>query len=198
MKRAVLIAALAVAILAMALLLWCGAKPPPGGATGVEARPVGSEATRPPALGSPAATTSRPAAWSSEEIFRRAFWQHPGPGDVILHAERREEVDADRADAPVLTWQWFLAVRPSPALLARLRDPEVFGLARGTRPRRRDAPAALPPPAWFPNVAGEHEFEILETASSPLVVYYRARDNLLFATDTGAGFASAAHPLNDT
>ena len=58
------------------------------------------------------------------KIFQRACWASPTSEDTILHAERREWSDAEG----VLKWEWFLVVEPSPALLKRLRDDNVFGL----------------------------------------------------------------------
>jgi hypothetical protein len=41
------------------------------------------------------------------DIFRRAFWRRPDPGDRILHAERREWTrDVSQG---ISQWQWFLA-----------------------------------------------------------------------------------------
>lgn len=119
---------------------------------------------------------------SPEEIFRRAFWRQPAAGDRIVHAERREWVD----DGQVQRWQWFLEVRPDPSLLRALRDPAGFGLVA--------APSGLPeplsPPVWFPPAAQHAGCEILHSPGGGLTVCYRAADNVLFATDSGRGFAA--------
>jgi len=132
----------------------------------------------------PAADPSVRLDLAPAEIFRRAFWRQPTPADRIVHAERREWKDA--ADA-VQRWQWFLQVEPGPALLAALRDPAVFGLAPVAAPRRE--PSALP--AWFPAAprAGD---EILQSPAGGLTIFYREADHMLFATDSGRGFAPPA------
>lgn len=118
-----------------------------------------------------------------QAIFRRAFWRRPEPGDVVLRAVR---VDPS---APGETWSWALAVRPSPALLAALRDPETLGL----RPLAADAP--LPPPAgdqpeWFPaRAAGD---EVLAAPGAHLLVIYRPVEGVLYARDHGRGFTPPA------
>ena len=130
------------------------------------------------------ASTADPA-----EVFRRAFWRHPAADDRILQAERRVS-PADES------WQWFIQLHPGPELLAALRNPETFGLAPA---RDRNAPQTVvadlpPPPAWFV-AAGSADFEVLHASAGGLTVFYRAGDNLLYATDHGRGFAAPARPL---
>lgn len=132
--------------------------------------------------------------WTDDEVFRRAFWRHPTATDRVLHAERREL--ASEGAGEVQNWQWFIAVRPSPELLASLRDPETFGLAStGTA---RPWPTDPAPPDWFPAPppAASTEFEVLQAGMGHLTILYRTRDNMLFATDTGGGFATAARALD--
>ena len=122
------------------------------------------------------------AAFSPEDVFRRAFWRHPTPADKVVHAERIESADASAA---VGSWRWFVAVHPGPELLAALRAPDTFGL----RPvESADLAINASSPAWFP-VSAPTDFEILRAPTGGLTVLYRAKDNLLYATDHGAGFA---------
>lgn len=156
--------------------------------------PAAADATRTPADTPPALTPG--PHWTDEEVFRRAFWRHPSARDQILHAERREPA----ADAPgaVQTWQWFLAVHPSADLLNSLRDPETFGLTPTAITAARPWPTDPAPPDWFPASAPAslREFEVMQTSAGHLTLLYRERDNVLFATDTGGGFALAARPFN--
>lgn len=115
------------------------------------------------------------------EIFRRAFWRHPVPEDVILHAERREWTQAETNS--VVRWQWYLSLHPSPGLLQSLRDPETFGLQTAAAGSVADYSGA---PPWFP--ASGKGFEILQSPAATLRVLYRKADNALFATDAGHGF----------
>lgn len=145
----------------------------------------------PTVAGETVAVTTEPA-----EIFRRAFWRQPARTDQILRAERREWIDAASAPA-VSRWQWFIALHPSPELLRDLRNPETFGLA----PVAADTPArpwinatSAPLPAWFP-ASTDGSFEILQSPSAGLSLLYRARDNTLYATDQGGGFAPATPPI---
>lgn len=165
-------------------------------------------ALRPPA-GAPApaetADEPAPAAGSApgprrredfppEEVFRRAFWRHPSPADRLLDAERVESADAA---GEVRGWRWFLALHPSPALLAALRAPDTFGLRRLAADA--NAPAAPlvfeKPPSWFPARADPRDWEILQAPGGGMVALYRSSDNLLFATDRGTGFSPPARPL---
>lgn len=144
---------------------------------------------RPPPREPAVATLSRTAAGEAlaitqepDEIFRRAFWRHPGSDDRIVRAERREWSDSGN----VRRWQWFIEVQPSPELLRTLRDPAQFSLVPIEKSRPWSASAATP--SWFPSASTS----ALETHQSPggtLTLLYRARDNTLFATDEGRGFA---------
>ena len=138
---------------------------------------------------------STPAAsWPPEEVFRRAFWRQPSPQDHIVHAQRRETLNGQVLQG----WQWFLEIHPGPELLRTLRDPETFGLLPVATPRPwgESAPSPESAPAWFPAIApAAAGFEVLQAPSGHLTLLYRAKDNTLFATDAGAGFAPAAKPL---
>ena len=128
---------------------------------------------RPP---TPAAVTIEPA-----ELFRRAFWQRPGTGDKILHAERREWTDADG----LKRWQWFLVVEPSPELVKYLREDNAFGLVPGS------AGSLNPePPSWF--VFKPDEFSIFRSPHSGMRLMFSKTENLLYATDSGQGFTKGA------
>ncbi|MEO0054811.1 MAG: hypothetical protein RLZZ50_758 [Verrucomicrobiota bacterium] len=134
----------------------------------------------------PATEQTAPAAtgFAPEQVFRRAFWRHPAPGDVILHAERHEPA------GPGGVWRWALAVRPSPGLLAALRAPETFNL----RPLPSHAatlpafPAALP--AWFPAPAPGDE--VLATPGGYFIVLFRPSEGVLYARDHGSGLSAPA------
>ena len=155
---------------------------------------------RPPALEEiPPAKTITPTidggsvevSQDAKEIFRRAFWRQPTDEDSILHAERREWVDAEKA---VQHWQWFLEVEPSAALIRDLRDVNRFSLAEVTSrqlPTRTNDAA----PAWYPTDAQLADFEILQNPSGGLTILRHRQKNLIFATDQGQGFAAPARPL---
>lgn len=131
------------------------------------------------------ASAGRPA-FSPEDVFRRAFWRHPTPADHIVEAERKESAGPG---GEIASWRWFIAVHPGPDLLAALRSPGTFGL------RRVDVVEPVTAaPAWFPATPAPDTIEMLQ-APAGLTVLYRAKDNLLFATDQGAGFARPARPL---
>ena len=155
-----------------------------------EIAPPPTAAERPP----PDSSLGPASGLSTEDIFRRAFWRHPTPADHILHAERREAGSAGNAGPDA--WQWFLVLHPGPDLLAALRNPETFGLtpARDKNAPRTVVPDLPPPPAWFVAV-GSADFEVLQASTGGLTVFYRATDNLLYATDHGQGFAAPARPL---
>ena len=125
--------------------------------------------------------------WPAEEVFRRGFWRKPSPADRIVNGERIEWSD----DEGVNRWQWFLQVEPSADLLRDLRDPAVFGVVPVSQPRTWMSEGAAVP-AWFPKQSKEGESEVHQHPSSGLTLLYQARDNTLFATDSGAGFAAPA------
>ena len=111
------------------------------------------------------------------KIFQRAFWASPTPEDEILHAERREWIDSDN----VQKWQWFLVVKPSPALLKRLRDDNAFGLMPA-------AAANLPSdaPEWF--AFNKDEVSVLKSLQAQLQLIFSKDHHTLYATDSGLGF----------
>ena len=88
----------------------------------------------------PTSTVTDPAL-----VFQKAFWKRPSPEDQILHAERREWQDKDGLSK----WQWFIAVKPSPALVDHLITDNAFMLA----PRSGRREHADDPPKWFPTEA---------------------------------------------
>lgn len=137
------------------------------------AAPATAVSQRPP---SPAAVKIEPA-----EVFRRAFWQLPGAGDKILHAERREWADADG----VKKWQWFLVVEPSPELVKYLREDNAFGLLPArTHPEIADAPS------WF--AIRSEEVDVLQAPQGNLRLFFSKTKRLLHATSNGTGFRPGA------
>jgi hypothetical protein len=146
---------------------------------GKSTSPAPADPPDPPAsqpLSSPAAVKIDPA-----EVFQRAFWQPPGSGDQILHAERREWTDA----GGVKQWQWFLVVEPSPELVKYLREDNAFGLVpASTLPEMTDAPA------WFAVRPGE--VDALRAPQGRMNLFFSKTQRLLHATSSGAGFRPGA------
>ncbi len=114
-------------------------------------------------------------------IFQRAFWASPTGEDEILHAERREWIDSDN----VQKWQWFLVVKPSPALLKRLRDDNAFGLMPA-------AAVNLPSdaPEWF--AFNKDEVSVLHAPQGNLQLIFSKDKHTLYATDGGLGLRPGA------
>jgi hypothetical protein len=118
-------------------------------------------------------------------IFQKAFWRRPDSGDKILHAERREW--SDRAKE-VREWQWFLVVKPSPALTEWFQT-NPFSLTSSKQPM--DNKDSVPKPEWFPkDFSG---FDVQKAPHGHLVMIFSAEKNLLYAMDSGAGFTSPTH-----
>lgn len=126
----------------------------------------------PPKPQSPDAVKIDPA-----EVFRRAFWQLPGDGDQILHAERREWSDAEG----VKRWQWYLVVEPSPELVKYLRTDNAFGLVPSS-----SFPAIENAPDWFS--FRPEEVEVLQAPNSNMKLCFHKTKPLLHATSSGTGF----------
>jgi hypothetical protein len=126
--------------------------------------------------GPPSAITNNAA-----EIFKRGFWRKPGPEDKILQAERHEWSDAEG----LVRWQWFLVVEPSSELLTYLRDDNVFGLV----PSKTMSPVAEAP-SWF--TFDPDGVSILQSPHQTLRLMIDEGDHLLYATDSGRGFARGA------
>ena len=124
------------------------------------------------------------ADWPPEEVFRRAFWQHPGAHDRIVEAVRFESSAPDG----VSRWVWFMKIHPSAELLRRLRDPSTFGLLVTSEPKL-PLPGDISPPDWFPRANRAPGVEILQHPSQNLTLRYEPKDNLLYASDHGKGFA---------
>jgi hypothetical protein len=117
----------------------------------------------------------------AEEIFRRAFWQPPGAADKILHAERREWVDA----ADVKKWRWFLEVEASPELRKYLQKANAFGLSPA-----QEVAGVEKAPAWFVYPASGVDF--LKSRRGQMTLCFSKSGNRLFATDAGSGFRPGA------
>ncbi len=123
----------------------------------------------------PTSTVTDPA-----EVFQKAFWKRPTPEDQILHAERREWQDKDGLSK----WQWFIAVKPSPALVDHLITDNAFMLT--LRSGRREQ--ADNPPKWFPNEAPQ----TFANPNGTFQILWDKESNLLHATDSGSGFRPGA------
>ncbi len=115
------------------------------------------------------------------KIFQKAFWASPTPEDEILHAERREWMDSDN----VQKWQWFLVVKPSPALLKRLRDDNTFGLIQVSE---ADLPSDAP--EWF--ACNKDEGSVLKAPQGNLQLIFSKDKHTLYATDCGLGLRPGA------
>lgn len=122
-------------------------------------------------------------------VFQKAFWRRPDSNDKILHAERREWSEQGK---DVREWQWFLAVQPSPGLSEWLQT-NPFSLSPSNEPIKYNE--AAPKPDWFPSDFSG--FEILKAPQGRLVMIFSAEKNLLFAMDSGAGFAPPTPKLTN-
>ncbi len=146
-------------------------------------RPASETAAPDSAPQVPAAAADIQAIDDPHAIFRRAFWRRPEPDDVVLRAVR---VDPS---GPGEMWSWALAVRPSPALLAALRDPETLGL-RLLAPDAPPPPPATDQPDWFPaRMPGD---EALAVPGGHLLEIFRPSEGVLYARDHGRGFTPPA------
>ena len=122
-------------------------------------------------------------------VFQKAFWRRPDSADKILHAERREWCEQGK---DVREWQWFLAVNPSPNLAEWLKT-NPFSLPVFNDLYKYEGSA--PKPDWFPNdFAG---FEIHKAPQGRFVLLFSAEKNLLYAMDSGAGFAPPTRNLTN-
>ena len=122
-------------------------------------------------------------------VFQKAFWRRPDSADKILHAERREWSQQGK---DVREWQWFLAVNPSPNLAEWLKT-NPFSLPVSNDLYKYEE--AAPKPDWFPNdFVG---FEIHKAPQGRFVLLFSAEKNLLYAIDSGAGFAPPTRNLTN-
>lgn len=113
------------------------------------------------------------------EIFKKAFWKRPSPEDQILHAERHEWRD----ETGVTRWQWFLVVDPSPALIHRLRDENVFSLIPG------EFQAVDEHPHWFR--FNTENTTTLRSNKAGLQLTFDETCSRLYACSAGLGFRKA-------
>jgi hypothetical protein len=113
------------------------------------------------------------------KVFQQAFWKRPTEDDQILHAERREWLDRHG----VSRWQWFIAVKPGPALIKHLREDNAFGLQKVRQPV-----AAVGAPAWFVSAMPD---EVLGSPTSCLTLAFDP-SGVVYATDQGGGFRAGA------
>jgi hypothetical protein len=116
-------------------------------------------------------------------VFQRLFWRRPSPGDRILQAATRTLSGAP-AQASV---RWYLLVEPSPELVRYLREENAFGLSAG-----RAGPVLEQAPEWFAFDASE--VDVLRGVPGGMVLAFNRSSGLLYATDTGAGFAASVEP----
>jgi hypothetical protein len=123
----------------------------------------------------PTSTVTDPAL-----VFQKAFWKRPTSEDQILHAERREWQDK----GGLSKWQWFIAVKPGPALVDHLITDNAFMLVKAAKPLPADLPEWFQPPA-----------ETVTSYTNPGGTFHILWDkekNLLHATDSGSGFRPGA------
>jgi hypothetical protein len=119
-------------------------------------------------------------------VFQRAFWRRPAPDDEILHAERRDWLDASSG---VEKWQWYIAVHPGAAFRDWLLKDNPFELVVVTP--GTELAALTSPPAWFPapgELAGLVRYRNRE---GRYFVFHDLAKNRLYATDAGGGFSGA-------
>lgn len=135
-----------------------------------------TEAPAPVAFDGPRPTTT---LTDPTEVFQRAFWKRPSPGDRILHSERREWA----GEQGVKRWQWFIVVEPSPELVKHLREDNAFGLIPG-----QSFGAIENPPVWFTPPASD----VFSAPNGNLRLAFSKTKPLLYAMDMGGGFASGA------
>lgn len=110
-------------------------------------------------------------------VFQKAFWKRPTTGDRILHAERREWLDA----SGVSRWQWFLVIQPSPEIVRYLREENAFRLRKtDTMTVPRDAPE------WF--VSGKERSNVMASAGDVMQLAFTAGDARIYAVGSGGGF----------
>jgi len=128
-------------------------------------------------------TTTRDAV----VVFTRAFWRKPTAADRVLHAERRELATADK---DVRAWQWFLAVEPGPDLQKWLEG-NPFSLVKAQSLPVPPA-GARPAPDWFPRDARDYDLWVAPDGRFALLIAHGR--NLIFATDSGAGFSPSINP----
>lgn len=123
----------------------------------------------------PTSTVTDPAI-----VFQKAFWKRPTTEDQILHAERREWQDKDGLSK----WEWFIAVKPSPALVDHLISNNAFMLIANRSGGREHTEA----PEWFPSEAPQ----TFANSTGTFRILWDNEANLLHATDSGSGFRPGA------
>ena len=125
----------------------------------------------------------RRSSTDREEVFKRAFWRRPVPGDRIVNAELAEWTKEREGKEAVSRWQWFIQVSPSAELLSWL-EKNPFGLIKGEV-------AALPvgsAPSWFP--VSSAELEIHQSSDGEMSILIDRLRGVVFATASGHGFAA--------
>lgn len=117
-------------------------------------------------------------------VFQRAFWRRLTADVQVPQAERREWIDASSG---VQRWQWFVAVRTSPAFRAWLFEQNPFELAAVASPADATGPADAPD--WFPALAHWPDFRLYRARGGQFTVLLDEKSGRLFACDAGGGFA---------
>ena len=148
-------------------------------------QPAAVESVTVPLPESPVETLARNL--NAQEVFRRALWRRPQEDDVIQNAERREWSDAEG----VTRWEWFLVVKPGPALDAWLQT-NPFSLQKVERPREGGPGSSSEAPEWFPK-----EFpgkEIFQSNVGNFLLVREAADGRVFLADSGRGLARSVVP----
>ncbi len=118
----------------------------------------------------------------AKEIFQRAFWQRPSEADKLLNGERREWANAEDG---VRKWQWFLAVEPSPTLVAELK--QKFSLT----PAAFDPKGYADAPEWFRSSLRQSA-TVWSSGDGGLEVIVSPDQKQMLAFGMGHGFATAA------
>lgn len=175
-----IISSLLVCVVAVSVVVWKYSASRRDPAAGAAASPV--TALPPPKPDAHGLALERDHA----AVFQRAFWRRPASDDRILHAERRDWLDAASG---VEKWQWFIAVQPSAAFREWLIKDNPFELVAV-------APDAAPvdissPPAWFPPAAELARFARYRNREGRYLVFHDVTTHRLYATDAGGGFAAS-------
>jgi len=119
-------------------------------------------------------------------VFERAFWRRPTSADKILHAERRDWLDASSG---VEKWQWFIAIEPSAAFRDALLKDNPFELV--AVPSGTELAPLSSPPTWFPPASELAAFTRYRNREGRFFVFHDTTTHRLYTTDAGGGFAVA-------
>jgi len=113
----------------------------------------------------------------AQEVFRRTLWRHPGAGDRIIEAQRREWSDPDG----VTRWEVYLAFEAGPETVRWLAT-NPFGLSAASA-----APAAFAnAPTWFPREP--QGLELLAAPDGKFVQLSDPKTGRTYIASSGGGF----------